>query len=307
MVEKKRKQHYVWRGYLRAWAEREQIWCRRQNKIFKVNLSNVAQERDFYRLRELTSQDITFLKTMIGKATGNSLQKANLNQLQFFGKIFAIKSKLKSTGLWNKELEEQFDLDINNLEENWLQKMEDVGAKYLTLLRTGDRSFYSAPQDTIAFLHFLILQQFRTKKMQHKMIIQFGEHLNFDINAAWPVMRNIISLNVATAIFRERERYKLILLENNTDNPFITGDQPVINIYGVNKRLLEPVEQLEYYYPISPDQAILVSERAELRDSNAIDLTPQQVSWYNRAIAMESHELTFSNSQQSLDDLQGED
>ncbi|HIH2748262.1 TPA: DUF4238 domain-containing protein [Burkholderia lata] len=303
MTEKKRKQHYVWRGYLRSWAEREQIWCRRDSKIFKVNLMNIAQERDFYRLRELSSKDVAFLKLVIGKATGNSLRRANLGQLEFFGKIFEMQSKIKLAGLWSEDLEGEFDREINNLEENWLQRMEDVGSEYISMLLERNTSFYSNSQDILAFLHFLSLQQFRTKKMQDKMARQFREKMNFDITAAWPVLRNIISLNIATAVFRERERYKLILMENGTESPFVTGDQPVINIYGVGKPPYEPVDELEYYYPISPDLAIIISEREEMRHLDVIEVTSEQVRWYNNAVASESHEQMFSNSKASLESL----
>lgn len=302
MGEKKRKQHYVWRGYLRAWSDHEQIWCRRDDKIFKVNLVNIAQERDFYRLRELTNQDIVFLKTMIGQSTENSLRKTNLGQLEFFDRIFLLRSKLKSSGSWNADLEHVFDQEINNLEENWLQKMEDVGSKYLSQLKDRNTSFYSNSQDFLAFLHFIALQQFRTKKMRDEMIHLFRERMNFDIQAAWPVVRNVISLNIATTIFKERDKFKLILLENKTENSLVTGDQPVINIYGLNK-LHTLVEQLEYYYPVSPDLAILISERAELILRDVIELTSEQVSWYNNAIAVKSHEQTFSNSKESLEKL----
>jgi hypothetical protein len=57
---KKRKQHYIWRYYLNAWATDEQIFCLRENKIFKTNLMNIGNIRDFYRLKELSNQDIKF-------------------------------------------------------------------------------------------------------------------------------------------------------------------------------------------------------------------------------------------------------
>lgn len=70
---KKRKQHYIWRYYLNAWATDEQIFCLRENKIFKTNLMNIGNIRDFYRLKELSNQDIEILNLLILKVLDPNL------------------------------------------------------------------------------------------------------------------------------------------------------------------------------------------------------------------------------------------
>ena len=37
-LQKKKKQHFVWRKYLRAWSENESIYCLMDGRIFKSGL-----------------------------------------------------------------------------------------------------------------------------------------------------------------------------------------------------------------------------------------------------------------------------
>jgi hypothetical protein len=48
-----KKQHYVWRKYLRPWATNEKIYCwrRKENKVFGADLMGVANETFFYRVQ----------------------------------------------------------------------------------------------------------------------------------------------------------------------------------------------------------------------------------------------------------------
>ena len=47
------------------------------------------------------------------------------------------------------------------------------------------------------------------------------------------------------------------MIENNSKEDFITGDQPVINTFSFNAPKNESPENLAFYYPISPDLAVL--------------------------------------------------
>lgn len=44
------------------------------------------------------------------------------------------------------------------------------------------------------------------------------------------VLVHIYAVNVGYSLYADRERYKIALLENHSEVPFITADQPVINI-----------------------------------------------------------------------------
>lgn len=64
----KKRQHYVWRNYLRGWADKkDHIWALKKDegKILCPELMGVAQEKYFYRVHELTKPEIDFMRRFI--------------------------------------------------------------------------------------------------------------------------------------------------------------------------------------------------------------------------------------------------
>ena len=58
----------------------------------------------------------------------------------------------------------------------------------------------------------------------------------------------------ADALHRRRDQYKIVLLDNATEIPFITGDQPIFNIHTTFHSGIAP-ERLERFYTLSPTRA----------------------------------------------------
>jgi len=67
---KKRKHHYVWEHYLKAWETGGKVWCARGEKIFPSSTENIAHSRDFYRLKELSDSDVDLVKRLIASMGG---------------------------------------------------------------------------------------------------------------------------------------------------------------------------------------------------------------------------------------------
>jgi hypothetical protein len=82
---KKRRQHYVWRYYLESWADIDdgQIYCLRNGNIFKTNPINVANKRDYYRLKEFTVDDVNHIKEIIKRSPDFLQQEYHLLILLF--------------------------------------------------------------------------------------------------------------------------------------------------------------------------------------------------------------------------------
>jgi hypothetical protein len=118
MSKIKKKQHYVWRNYLRAWAEDEKIWTflNKQNKVYKTNLMNVVQERYFYELIDLTDFEIKILKEYIN----GSHESVQGWQSDFLLK-FTIHTSLKKAFEKNKSDEiykKLREIEINSMEDS---------------------------------------------------------------------------------------------------------------------------------------------------------------------------------------------
>ena len=60
-----RKQHYVNRFYLEPWAKDGTLVSMIRGKIVPNALVNIANERDFYEVAELSPEDVFFLRHVV--------------------------------------------------------------------------------------------------------------------------------------------------------------------------------------------------------------------------------------------------
>lgn len=71
----------------------------------------------------------------------------------------------------------------------------------------------------------------------------------------------LLGMNMGFNYFIAREKYHFAMLINDSDTPFITSDQPVVNIYpATSSDLTEPPTGSDLYYPISPRLAVVMCE-----------------------------------------------
>lgn len=273
---KKTRQHYVWRYYLKPWSTNKKIYCLRGRKIFNSNLMGVANKRDFYRLKELTQSDIELIITMAGNSKSESHQILYL------------------------DLANQFN-SINNYEENLHCYIENMAIKHIDSILRKNIDFYKSDNDSMGFLYFLCVQYMRTNKIESNIASEFGDDPNIDIEKIWNVLRHIYAYNMSEYFFSHRNDFKMLLVLNNTVFPLITGDQPVINTYAVDRTLKRTVDKLEFYYPVSPSLAILLTEKKEYSGMEKLFFEEEDVCLHNSYIVKESHEQIYSNSKESLE------
>lgn len=337
MSEKKRKQHYVFQAYLLAWAKNEKIWCVRKNgKPFNTNTINVAQERDFYRVTPLNNDERRFLKLIYADRSAE-VQKALEDHIDIYLQPFEAEQKLKTykymteilfggyDGIPNeikREIannEKKIDIWKNNIVEDSYSEIEGESIKWLNLLKKQDVSFYYSNNEQpnngafgierYSFLFFLCSQYFRTKAIKKRWIAKFGICLN---HPQWKTLNipkeNIKLENVQPHLFWYiqtaltfslwKKNAHLTVLVNKTSLPFITSDQPVINLKADYQNMeIEPTD-LIFYYPISPEIAITVNDEI----SETIDeLDLSEVDRYNRVIVNSSYENIFAINPESIE------
>jgi len=99
----KKRQHYVWRHYLKQWTINEKIFCHREGVIFGSGLMGVGQSRYFYKLNELSKQDIHIIYKVAIEPTYNHLQKINKNWVFLFNYVFEIKNLYEKRALLHKK------------------------------------------------------------------------------------------------------------------------------------------------------------------------------------------------------------
>ncbi|MHB0925204.1 MAG: DUF4238 domain-containing protein [Gallionellaceae bacterium] len=302
---KKTKQHYVWRNYLKSWTSNGSIWCSRKGKVFPSDLMNIGQERYFYKLKELTENDIKFvIKFAIEPIKHKLLRELNTDWLNLFNLIFKLKNFVKEKGVIEPELNEQIELAIHNMEEDYHQSIEGNAIKHIDSILAKDISFFQTEKGRMDFAYFLCVQYMRTKKRQEAMCNQFKNQDNpylegVNMENAWSVMRHIYATNMGFSLFADSNRFKMVLINNESTTPFITGDQPVINTYaagGSNKH----VSDVEFYYPVSPRLAILISPKSEYQSVNEFDISDVDAHAFNIAMLKASHEQIYADSEATI-------
>ena len=315
---KKRDHHYVFQAYLKKWVNNnEKLWCLRDGKIFNVKTNNIAFEKDFYRVQPLTPKEIEFIKLFFCKY-GSSFQKAVdefiklYTSLDAYENVFLGLRKLLPKNCPEAdeamvEINNMIDVARNNLTEDTFSELEGEAVTWLNALCDENVSFiYSSTDEREKFINFVCMQYYRTLSMRNNTLIVLKEAETSFVNEQFPKgcikaenlvfpMLWIISARCADALLKS----PITLMVNNSSTTFITSDQPVVNLMADYKNLKSEVSDLMFYYPISPNIAILINDHS---GKTRIELkTEEDVKKYNDAIKSASNKMIFSNSSKILE------
>jgi hypothetical protein len=294
---KKRRQHHVWQRYLKSWAVDDKIYCLKDGAIFATNTTNVAVERDFYKLQKLTPDDVALIENLI-IAPAHPLAKQNHENLL---RQFTLPARFVEENrdrLHNLDkIEELLDVHHTNALEDYHAGIEDSFLPTLEDLLRNDLSFYESNDRCIGFLYFICNQYMRTKGIRERSIERVKGRNEQDLSRIWNIAALMLAYNIGMGLFLERKSRKLILVENRTDVPFITGDQPIINLHGDG---LRPPEELCLYYPLSPNVALLLTEVDSEPAFSTDSLTSAQATSLNERMLEACHSQLFGQTEASL-------
>ena len=302
----KHKQHYVWRSYLEAWSQNEQLICLRQGEIFTANIKDLAQKRDFYKSKELNHKEIDILFAFI-KTFPPHLQELQKQIVDVFTtphrlKAIIINSERSQNNEDASGTIKTLDIMINNIEEEIHSDIESNSYHFIKSLKSGNTSFWNIQDSKLNFLHFICLQMLRTKKIQENLYRTIDQKMpeTPELKNIWGVMRHLTAMNVADSILGDKD-YNLRLLANNSKTPFITSDQPVINTFshGFNPEVTP--EKFEIFYPISPKTGVLIGTTNNYSSNIFTELAECDVKHYNDLIFKSSHEHVYSGSIEILE------
>jgi hypothetical protein len=299
-AERKKNQHYVFQAYLRPWSHKGQIWCLRNGEIFSPNLNGVACERFFYRSYPLTDEEREFVpKVMIEvEGTPEPLKKT----LQSFLDTYCLAHKVRATlkpSARTREHEEALDVLIETGAENWLAAIEDEFLPFLKQLQEGKTDFYHDYKAAIVFITGLCVQSARTKQVREAALRVMGPEIRGrNTLHMLSAISLLLPIRLSHNLVLDRKSFKVEIIENESDTPFITTDQPVINLHGDANPELKPPERLEFFYPVSPKRAMVFLEK---ETSIPLRVSAVSVDHYNVRMAQHSHEQIFSDSREYLD------
>ena len=296
-----RRQHYVWRHYLKMWQGKDGlVACLRDQKIFWSNPTNTMVEKDFYKLQKLTREDIFILQEFVKKTTSLHLRNAHKALIAKFALIAEVNERLQvdpKASSADREIARKLVLEA---EEMLHCGVEENAQPILNALRNKDGNvIYSDDDSAISFFHFISQQFFRTKS-KHDVVMESFEGLLPAENARR--IQNLIchcfATNIGGSLYCDRHGFEIIFLDCPAGSEFITGDQPVVNI--LTNRDGRPPEELAFYYPLSPNLAMILAPKSLELGAILTKFDIEATNELNDFIACESRHFLIASSPDQL-------
>jgi hypothetical protein len=284
----KNRQHHVCQAYLRGWATDGKVWVLQGDLLHRAHTKDVAVQNRFYKLQALTDFDIAFIRKFIEKSPAHS-RRSHENFLTMFGMFPTLRARMsKEQAAANPALTAYLDEQIVNAEEEFHSGIETQVAPQLEALRGGDIKFFGNDKQAAQFAHFLALQHFRTIGIKSRALARTQAHADTDISRRWNVLSHIFASNVGWTVYAERKRSPLVLIDNATDVPLITSDQPAVNLLG-GSNTEKPPDHLALYYPVSSRFGVLFDDADNPCGLAGKSLSPGDVKGLNTQIVRNSY------------------
>lgn len=292
MEQIKQRHHYVWREYLRSWTEGDDLihtFFKKDNKIAKPNLVNVAQERFFYSSEDFTVEEINYLKDLTHQISDNYSLPANLSILSAFTFYPDIKRKLNQNNIDFNE--EELKFIKTNLIEDLHSDFEYYGKKLIAVRQLDHLNFLKDQKELLKTMIFLCFQYTRTKNMKDSF-----SKSSFSLKYNNPISLIFGNTMANKLTFEKKLRFKLLVNKSNVN--FITSDQPIINL--VDKNGDGSVDDLVFYYPISPEIALEIDYKNNESSFGLINIKESRAKYLNSRIYQYSNNFVFSKSEQQI-------
>ncbi len=287
----KRHHHHVWQNYLRSWTTGGALYCLQDGRIFPTGTRTIAVQKDFYKLQRLTDRDVALLKLLFGQAHPSAV-RAHAGLLNRLMLPFQFAQRFQDSSQRDR-IEAGLDEYASNVLEDYHASIEASFIPSLERALNRDVGFYADDQECIPFLNYLCTQYMRTRGIKEGVL----EKSPF-LERIWNIAIHMSATNIGGSLYLERKRRALIIIDNRTDVPFITGDQPAINLKGTRP---EPTDRLSIFYPIAPHAALLMADVDEEPTFPADGLTRDQASTLNRLIFRASYKQVFARTAEDLE------
>ena len=293
-----RMQHYVWRKYLEAWQQdSRQIYCSREGKVFKSNPVNVMKMRDYYRLSRITRTDMAFLDAMFIK-TNPELRKLHRSFVESLGKIANANHAIQESGKATEEERKYLNDLVIETEEKLQSEIEQQALPILEQLRHKQTYFLSDYYSAMGFFQFISHQYLRTRASRERI----GEELRDspfgrDFGHLKHILCHCVADNIGSSLFVDRIKFEIIFLQCESNIEFITGDQPIVNLFRAHGEDSPPTE-MALYYPLEPHLSMILLPK--VCGLSSMNVPPIIVDELNNLIAQETKEFLVAKQMESL-------
>jgi len=311
----KKIHHYVWAHYLKKWAVNLEndskkvinVWCRtKTNKVVIFNARAMLYENLFYSVRSLEERHLKLVQHYFGDAD-EGLKKSVLGLINYSRFLDAAES-FKVRDHLRKDMEKAIELGKSNPLENIHTHREDSVIKILDTLVAQDLSILDNHENMLCFLDFFAHQMMRTKAVKRQVLDTFNrmdKDFSPILEECWWIFSATLGNRLGASIYCNRKIDNHCLLINNTDEPFITSDNPVIDILSEEKigqsgSTILFSDDFDLYYPLSPNVAYIIS-RSHRFPKGKFELSVDDVHELNQKIAKKADTNIMGNTKEIID------
>lgn len=311
--EIKRNHHYVWGHYLRRWADNNNVfYISQRGKISNDSIKGLAKEIDFYKINPLNSEDVGYIRRF-SSYSPEFLREIHESHLKHFIQLSSISNAILKLEIKSEDLKFIDSSIKNNSLENLHSIFEDTAVNVINELSKGNKNVLNENANMIPFCSYIGHQISRTqafKEQSLKAVAAGMSRINanpeyfalFEKN--WWFLSFIFGLNIGMSLYESKERDKHVFITNNTAIPFVTSDNPIINIHKSLAEIaeLEAPTKADLLIPLSPKYAYMINNSSDydhLEDS----ITTEEVNDLNRAVYNKSYKTVFASERQVLSEL----
>lgn len=321
--------HFVPSRFLEAWCNEGMLWVSvRDDKPFRQKPQNVAKVKGLYSQERMSAAEFILnfsdvvtlakglnpelVKIIMDSLVSNLLHDGIIKGHYTSEEFDLILSYIANSGLCSKEealflelvwkiyqcgnvpyeIQQFFEKHFVEGLEPFVTAVEQLAYPLIDMLRCGESCFTNDSEKREILFLYIAVQMFRIRKF-----VDMAECYG-DINhKALKLSRPILMARTVNYLMQEWDNAMFGVVENETDLEFITGDNPICNMYAYEK-----VKYLDLYFPISPTKAIFMckKDRASLYPEMC-HMTNQYVHFLNQKLAGGSSDQVFASKRDTLE------
>lgn len=267
-------------------------------------------ELDFYKLTKLSEFDLHIIE-LGSKQSPPELQEIHRNQLNYFLLAQKAEERLISADINDPEAVKYINAMYSNLLENTHASIERDVIPIMVELAQGNIEILNNKQNMIVFMIFFGHQISRTKNFKTLAINAFvrdsedAARVADSITNAWWFISYMFGMNMGRSFYLDRINHPHSLLINQTSTPFITADQPIINVHQSLPDEISgaPPQNGDFYYPISPNVAYIICDSRRF-SPGIVHISEDEAREFNIKLAKSAHTHIFGNNKKALLPLQ---
>ncbi len=267
-----------------------------RGKSFASDLMGVGQERDFYKTQHITADDLRLLqKTLIDPIKNPRIKELAATWIEPLTLLQKTHASLKAQGAHGTD--EAFEPLYIEQEELLQGAIESSAIPLLARLHAADRFCLDEDEDYYGFMYYMMVQYFRTSRMKQNLRRNLDAMAPGYVERTMGLIRHTTATITAWSLISRRDTQRPYILNNTSEVPLITGDQPVINTHAVYHPEDEMVDKCEFYYPLSPTKALIVTEDARYASGA---MSAADAARFNQMMAISAERQIFAAAQFEL-------